>query len=87
MARTICEWSGKLPGNCRDSADQILIAAARAGARQQDVAELAAEIYARSLHDAPDDDAPSLSVTPIAWKSASYAGCRDCHPGHRRAHG
>lgn len=27
------------------------------------------------------------SATPIAWKSASYAGCRDCHPGHRRAHG
>jgi hypothetical protein len=27
------------------------------------------------------------SATPIAWKSASYAGCRDCRPGHRRAHG
>ena len=58
MARTICGWIDKIPQDCRDAADQILIAAARAGARQQDLAELAAEIYARSLQDAPDDDEP-----------------------------
>jgi hypothetical protein len=58
MAGTLCRWTGKLPRDCRDAADQILIAAARAGARQQDLAELAAEIYARSLRDAPDDDEP-----------------------------
>ncbi|HEV2936041.1 MAG TPA: DUF222 domain-containing protein, partial [Streptosporangiaceae bacterium] len=51
MAATICRWIGKIPRDCRDAADQILIAAARAGARQQDLAELAAEIYARSLRD------------------------------------
>jgi hypothetical protein len=56
MAATICQWIDKIPGDCRDAADQILIAAARAGARQQDLAELAAEIYARSLHDAPGDE-------------------------------
>ena len=60
MARTICGWIDKIPRPCRDSADQILIAAARAGARQPDLAELAAEIYARSLQDAPDDDAPDF---------------------------
>jgi hypothetical protein len=56
VARAICGWIDKIPPDCRDAADQILIAAARAGARQQDLAELAAEIYARSLQDAPDDD-------------------------------
>jgi hypothetical protein len=58
MAGTICRWIDKLPRDCRDAADQILIAAARAGARQQDLAQLAAEIYARSRRDAPDDDEP-----------------------------
>jgi Domain of unknown function (DUF222) len=59
MARTICGWIDKIPRDCRDTADAILIAAARAGAAQQDLAELAAEIYARSLRDT-DDDAPGL---------------------------
>ncbi len=49
MARTICRWTDKLPAACRDAADEILIAAARAGARKEDLAGLAAEIYARSL--------------------------------------
>jgi hypothetical protein len=58
MAGAICRWIDEIPPDCRDSADAILVAAARAGARQQDLAELAAEIYARSLRDAPDDDGP-----------------------------
>ncbi len=53
MARTICQWTDKLPADCRDTADEILVAAARAGARKEDLAALAAEIYARSL---PEDD-------------------------------
>ena len=32
MARLICEWTDKLPGDCRAAADDILLAAARAGA-------------------------------------------------------
>ena len=48
-ARTICQWTDKLPEDCRDAADAILVAAARAGADLRDLAELAAEIYARSL--------------------------------------
>ena len=51
MARIICGWTGKLPRECRPAADDILIAAARAGARKEDLAALAAEIYARSLPD------------------------------------
>src|ERR1700722_4501784 len=56
MARAICGWTGKLPASCWDAADEILVGAARGGASEGDLAGLAAEIYARSLPDAPDDD-------------------------------
>jgi len=58
MARTICGWTDKLPANCQEAADEILVTAARHGARQDDLAGLAAEIYARSL---PEDDDPQPS--------------------------
>ena len=54
-ARTICGWTGKLPEECRADADAILLSAAGAGMDLRDLAALAAEIYARSLPDAPDD--------------------------------
>jgi Domain of unknown function (DUF222) len=44
------------PADCREAADEILVTAARAGARQGDLADLAAEIYARSLPEDEDDD-------------------------------
>jgi hypothetical protein len=55
MAWNICRWTDKLPADCRETADEILVAAARAGARKEDLAALAAEIYARSLPDSEDD--------------------------------
>jgi hypothetical protein len=61
MARTICGWTDKLPAGCRQTADDILVAAARAGARKEDLAGLAAEIYARSLPDQQDDGDSQLS--------------------------
>ena len=54
-ARKICEWSDKLPPDCRDAADAILVAAAKAGADLTDLVQLAAEMYARSLPDPGDD--------------------------------
>jgi hypothetical protein len=57
MARTVCGWTDKLPRECRQAADEILVAAARAGARRED---LAAEIYARSLPDDEDDPEPDF---------------------------
>jgi hypothetical protein len=58
-ARKICEWSGKLPAECRDTADGILIGAARAGADLTDLVQLAAEMYLRSLPDpGSSDDQP-----------------------------
>ena len=55
-ARTICGWTDKLPEDCRPDADAILLTAANAGMDLQDLTALAAEIYARSLPDAPDED-------------------------------
>jgi hypothetical protein len=56
MARLICGWTDKLPANCRAAADEILLTAAQRGCRREDLAGLAAEIYARSLPDPPDED-------------------------------
>jgi hypothetical protein len=57
-ARTICFWTDKLPPDCRDSADAILVSAAQMGMDLADLAALAAEIEARSRPDVPDEDGP-----------------------------
>jgi hypothetical protein len=54
--RTICQWTDKLPGDCREAADAILLSAAQAGMDLRDLAGLAAEIYERSRPDLPDED-------------------------------
>jgi uncharacterized protein DUF222/HNH endonuclease len=53
FARAICGWTGKLPADCREAADAILLTAARAGGDLRDLAGLAGEIYARSRPDDP----------------------------------
>jgi hypothetical protein len=55
IARTICQWTDKLPEDCREDADEILAGAARSGMDLPDLAGLAGEIYARSRPDDPDD--------------------------------
>jgi len=57
-ARTICTWTDRLPGDCRDNADAILVSAAQMGMDLPDLAALAAEIEARSRPDVPDEDEP-----------------------------
>ena len=57
-ARTICGWTGRLPEDCRDRADEILAGAALMGLELPDLAALAAEIHARARPDAPDEDGP-----------------------------
>ena len=56
VARTICGWTDKLPEECREDADAILLGAAAGGADVADLAGLAGEIYARSLPEDPDKD-------------------------------
>ena len=55
-ARTICTWTDKLPADCQEDADEILLAAAGNGMDLRDLAGLAGEIYARSLPGKPDED-------------------------------
>ena len=64
VGRAVCCWTDRLPADCREAADQILVAAARAGADEWDLAGLAAEIYARSLAagDGPEDGFGDRSV-------------------------
>ncbi|HJY66939.1 MAG TPA: DUF222 domain-containing protein, partial [Streptosporangiaceae bacterium] len=73
VARIICQWTGKLPAECRNPADEILIAAARAGAREEDLAALAAEIYARSLSDSDDDPEPRFEDRRVRVET-TFAG-------------
>ena len=49
-------WTGKLPEDCRQDADEILVLAAKSGADLRDLAGLVGEIYARSLPGDPDKD-------------------------------
>jgi len=55
-ARMICRWTDRLPGDCQDKADAILVGAAQMGMELPDLAALAAEIQARSRPGAPDED-------------------------------
>jgi Domain of unknown function (DUF222) len=54
VARKLCGWTDRLPEGCRQAADEILVAAARAGADERDLAGLAAEIRARAPHEEED---------------------------------
>jgi len=56
FARTICQWTDKLPQESREDADEILLGAAGTGMGLRDLAGLAGEIYARSLPGNPDKD-------------------------------
>jgi hypothetical protein len=58
--RAICQWTDKLPEDCRPAADAILLSAATAGMDLRDLAGLAAEMYERSRPDLPDED-PALA--------------------------
>src|ERR1017187_4169928 len=76
--RTLCGWTGQLPEDCRDTADQILAGAAQGGMGLRDLAELAAEMQARSQPD-PDDDDPGKVFR------SELPGHRGPDPGRRRA--
>ena len=54
--RLICLWTGKLPEQHRDDADEVLVAAAAAGLGLEELAALFAEMYERARSDLPDED-------------------------------
>ena len=73
MALTVCGWTDKLPADCRETADEILVGAARAGAHQEDLAALAAEIYTRSLPEHEDDPEPAFEDRKLRVET-TFAG-------------
>ena len=78
FARTICTWTDKLPEDCREDADAILLGAAEGGAELRDLAGLAAEIYARSLPEDPGkkQDQAFEDRVGAGWRPRSTApGC------------
>ncbi|MGH3187118.1 MAG: hypothetical protein ACRDPY_42705 [Streptosporangiaceae bacterium] len=56
MGKVISDYTDKLPAADRDAADAILLGLARAGARQDDIARLAAQMYEKSRSGIPDED-------------------------------
>ena len=56
VARTLCQWTDRLPDECRQAADEILVTAAAAEMDLQDLAGLFAEIYQRSRAEEADED-------------------------------
>ena len=54
--RLICLWTGKLPQEYRDAADEQLLAAFAGGLGLADLAALFAEMYVRARGDLPDQD-------------------------------
>jgi hypothetical protein len=54
--RLICLWTGKLPEQHRDDADEVLAAAAAAGLGLEELAALFAEMYERARSELPDED-------------------------------
>ena len=64
-ARLICAWTDRLPEDCRDDADAILVSAAQAGMGLADLAGLAAEIEVRSRPEVPDEDGPRFEERAV----------------------
>ncbi|HEX6522366.1 MAG TPA: DUF222 domain-containing protein, partial [Streptosporangiaceae bacterium] len=58
-ARAVCAWTGRLPEDCVQDADAILVQAARRGADLEGLARIAAEIAARIAP--PDEDEGKLA--------------------------
>jgi hypothetical protein len=56
VARIVCQWTNRLPEDCRDLADEKLVAAAAAGMSLRDLAELFGEIYEQARSASPDED-------------------------------
>ena len=56
VARLLCQWTNRLPEDCRDLADEKLVAAAAAGMSLRDLAELFGEIYEQARSGSPDED-------------------------------
>ena len=73
VGRLICLWTGKLPEQYRDDADEVLLAAAAAGLGLEELAALSAQMYERARGDLPDED-PDRDFADRALKLATTFG-------------
>jgi hypothetical protein len=74
VARRLCGWTDKLPEQCRQAADDILVAAARAGADERDLAGLAAEICARAPQDTSGGGPDGRFEDRSVWLETTFDG-------------
>jgi Domain of unknown function (DUF222) len=72
--RTICQWTDKLPEDCRLAADAILLSAAGTGMDLRDLAGLAAEMYERSRPDLPDEDPARAFEDRAVYLETTFGG-------------
>ena len=56
VALQLARWTKVIPAECRGKAEEILVAAARAGAGLRSLAAICAEIRARTAQSDPDDE-------------------------------
>ena len=73
VGRLICLWTGKLPEQYRDDADEVLLAAAAAGLGLEELAALFGQMYERARGDLPDQD-PDRDFEDRALKLATTFG-------------
>jgi Domain of unknown function (DUF222) len=73
VGRLICLWTGKLPEQHRDDADEVLLAAAASGLGLEELAALAAQMYERARGDLPDED-PDRDFADRGLKLATTFG-------------
>jgi uncharacterized protein DUF222 len=73
VGRLICLWTGKLPEQYRDDADEVLVEAAAAGLGLEELAALSAQMYERARGDVPDQD-PDRDFADRSLKLATTFG-------------
>jgi hypothetical protein len=73
VGRLICLWTGKLPEQHRDDADEVLLAAAASGLGLEELAALAAQMYERARSELPDED-PDRDFADRGLKLATTFG-------------
>ncbi len=72
LARLICDWTDRLPGDYRADADGILLAAVLGGADQHDLARLAREMLDRA-QTSPDRDSDGFEERAL-WLGTTFGG-------------
>ena len=86
FGRTIGAWTDKLPEDCSEAADEILLAAAAAGMGLRDLAGLFAEIYEPSRPQLPDEDPGRAFEDRGVRLETTFDGAGDTRSQAQRCH-